>query len=47
MKEHLRTEGKEATAYVENARRVANVEVESIIQEGSPAVEIIDVTKIK
>ena len=42
MKEHLRQEGQEATAYVENAGRAANVEVESIILEGSPAVEIID-----
>ncbi len=41
MKEHLRTEGKEAIAYVENAGRNANVEVESVILEGSPAQEII------
>ncbi len=42
MKEHLRKEGKEATAYVENAGKAANVEVKSIILEGSPANEIID-----
>jgi len=42
MKEQLITESKEATAYVENAGRVANVEVESVILEGNPAGEIID-----
>ena len=42
MKEQLTTEGKEATAYVENAGRAANVEVESVILEGNPANEIID-----
>jgi nucleotide-binding universal stress UspA family protein len=42
MKEHLRKEGTEATAYVENAGKAANVEVKSIILEGSPAGEIID-----
>jgi nucleotide-binding universal stress UspA family protein len=42
MKEQLIKEGKETTAYVENAGRVANVEVESVILEGSPAEEIID-----
>jgi nucleotide-binding universal stress UspA family protein len=35
------TEGKEATAYVENAGRIANVEVESVVLRGSPAEEII------
>ena len=42
MKEQLITESKEATAYVENAGRVANVEVESVILEGSPAKELVD-----
>ena len=42
MKEHLRTEGQEATAYVENVGKAVNIEVESVILEGSPAVEIID-----
>ena len=42
MKEQLITESKEATAYVENAGRVANVEVESVILEGSPAEELVD-----
>ncbi|KKG12402.1 universal stress protein [Methanosarcina sp. 2.H.T.1A.6] len=42
MKEHLTTEGKEATAYVETAGKAADVEVESVILEGSPAHEIID-----
>jgi|SRR5665647_480818 len=42
IKEQFITEGKEATAYVENAGRDANVEVESVILEGSPADEIID-----
>jgi len=41
MKEHLRTEGKEAIAYVENAGRAANIEVESVTLEGNPAEEII------
>ena len=42
MKEQLIIEGKEATAYVENAGRAANVEVESVILEGNPAGEIVD-----
>ena len=42
MEEHLRIEGKEAVAYVENAGREANVEVESVILEGSPANDIVD-----
>lgn len=42
MKEQLTTEGKEATTYVENAGRAANVKVESVILEGSPADEVID-----
>lgn len=42
MKEHLTTEGKEATAYVETAGKAADVEVESVILEGSPAHEIVD-----
>jgi len=42
VKEQLITEGKEATNYVENTGRVANIEVESIILEGSPADEIVN-----
>ena len=42
IEEQLITEGKEATAYVENVGRAANVEVEPIILEGSPADEIVD-----
>lgn len=42
MKEQLITEGKKATAYIENVGRAANVEVESVILEGNPAEEIID-----
>jgi nucleotide-binding universal stress UspA family protein len=41
MKEQLITESKEATAYVENAGRVANIEVESVILEGNPAEELV------
>ena len=42
VREQLITEGKEATNYVENTGRVANIEVESIILEGSPADEIVN-----
>jgi len=42
MKEHLTTQGKEATAYVENVGKAANIEVESVILEGNPADEIVD-----
>jgi len=42
MKEHLTAEGKEATAYVETAGKAADVEVEAVILEGSPAHEIVD-----
>jgi nucleotide-binding universal stress UspA family protein len=42
IEEQLIKEGKEATSYVENAGRVANIEVESVILEGNPAEEIID-----
>jgi nucleotide-binding universal stress UspA family protein len=42
MEEHLRIEGQEAIAYVENAGRAANVEIEPIILEGNPASEIVD-----
>jgi nucleotide-binding universal stress UspA family protein len=38
--EKIMTEGKQATAYVENAGRAANVEVEPIILRGIPAEEI-------
>lgn len=40
--EYFRTEGKEATAYVEKSGEVAGIEVESIILEGNPAEEIVD-----
>ncbi len=42
MKEQLRIEGKEAITYVENTGRVANIEVESVILEGSPVDEIVE-----
>jgi len=41
FQERIETEGKEATAFVENAGKAANVEVESVILRGSPAEEII------
>lgn len=41
FQQRIETEGKEATAYVENAGKPANVEVESVILRGSPAEEII------
>jgi len=40
--DYFRTEGKEANAYVETSGRAENVEVESVILEGSPSREIID-----
>jgi nucleotide-binding universal stress UspA family protein len=42
MRERLRDEGKEATAYVEELGKAAGVEVESVILEGSPANKIVD-----
>jgi nucleotide-binding universal stress UspA family protein len=42
MRESLRDEGKQATAYVENLGKAAGFEVESVIVEGSPANEIVD-----
>ena len=42
VKEQLTTEGKEATAYVDDAGKAANIDVESVILEGSPADEIVD-----
>lgn len=42
MKEHLSAEGREATTYVETAGKAADVEVESVLLEGSPANEIVD-----
>jgi nucleotide-binding universal stress UspA family protein len=41
FQDKLMTEGKQATAYIENAGRAANVEVESVILRGIPAEEII------
>jgi nucleotide-binding universal stress UspA family protein len=42
MKKQLTIEGEKATAYVENVGKVANIEVKSVIIEGSPANEIIN-----
>ena len=42
IKEHLTTQGKEATAYVENSGEIANVAVEPVILEGNPADEIVN-----
>jgi nucleotide-binding universal stress UspA family protein len=42
VKEQLIKEDQEATNYVENTGIVANIEVESIILEGSPADEIVN-----
>ena len=41
FREKLLSEGKQATDYVENSGRAANVEVESAILRGIPAEEII------
>lgn len=41
FQEQLVNEGKQATAYVENAGRKANIEVESVILQGNPAEEIL------
>jgi nucleotide-binding universal stress UspA family protein len=41
FQEKIMTEGKQATAYVENVGKAANVEVESVILRGIPAEEII------
>jgi nucleotide-binding universal stress UspA family protein len=40
--EHFRDEGERATAFVEEAAKAANVEVESVLLEGNPADEIIE-----
>lgn len=40
--DYLRDEGKKATVYVEDSGKAENVEVESVLLEGSPAHEIID-----
>lgn len=40
--DYLRDEGKKATAYVEDSGKAGNIEVESVLLEGSPAQEIID-----
>lgn len=40
--EYFRNEGREATAYVKESGKAANVEVESVILEGSPANELVD-----
>lgn len=41
MKEHLKTEGNEATSFVDEAGKDAGVETESVILEGNPADEIV------
>ncbi|AKB50460.1 Universal stress protein [Methanosarcina barkeri str. Wiesmoor] len=40
--EYFKAEGKEATNYVENSGKTENVEVESVILQGSPANELVD-----
>ena len=47
MKKELSIEGKEATAYVETVGKAANIEVESVILEGSPADQIVDFAEQK
>ncbi|MDQ1252392.1 MAG: hypothetical protein QG646_1513 [Euryarchaeota archaeon] len=42
MKDHLETQGREATAYVETAGKIEDVAVESVILEGNPAEQIVD-----
>ncbi|MDY9927176.1 universal stress protein [Methanosarcina sp.] len=42
MEENIRIEGEEAIAYVENAGRAANVEIDPMILEGNPANKIVD-----
>lgn len=39
---YFRNEGQEATAYVESSGKAENVEVESVMLEGSPAHEIVN-----
>lgn len=41
FQQRIVTEGKEATAYVENAAKAANLEVESVVLRGRPAEEIL------
>src|SRR5690606_25537935 len=40
--DYFKTEGREATTYVENLAKVENVNVESVLLEGNPANEIVD-----
>jgi nucleotide-binding universal stress UspA family protein len=47
MKEHLEEQAREATAYVETAGKIVNVEVESAILEGNPADEIVNFAEKK
>lgn len=42
MKEHLKTQGREATHYVEITGKIQNVAVEPVILEGNPADEIVN-----
>lgn len=42
MEENIRIEGEEAIAYVENAGRAVNVEIDPMILEGNPANKIVD-----
>jgi nucleotide-binding universal stress UspA family protein len=47
FQQRIMTEGREATAYVENVGRAANVRVESIVLRGSPADEILSFAERK
>ncbi|WP_410510142.1 universal stress protein [Methanosarcina hadiensis] len=47
FQQRIMTEGREATAYVENVGRTANVRVESIVLRGNPADEIISFAERK
>ncbi|WP_440955108.1 universal stress protein [Methanosarcina sp. Mfa9] len=41
MKEHLRTEGEDATSFIEEKGKSAGVKVESVILEGNPGDELV------
>ncbi len=45
MGEHLRKEGEEATAFVQDSGKAAGVEVESVILEGNAGHEIVEFAK--
>jgi Universal stress protein UspA and related nucleotide-binding proteins len=42
MKEHLKTQGREATHYVETTGKILDVAVEHVILEGNPVDEIVN-----